>query len=115
MPPAGPRLSFAGGTLVLEGMPRGSAPAVFHSIPWVWDRRVSAWRCDAVEYVTARDGLRSCGCRFEDEVPDWQPVSWPRVEIHRLRPEQEAAAAAWTRTERACIAGPTGAGKTAVA
>jgi superfamily II DNA or RNA helicase len=115
MPSDVPRLSFAGGTLLLEGVSREDVLEVFDSIAWVWDRRVRAWRCDAIEYVSAREGLRQCGCRFEDAVPGWQSVSWPRVEIHRLRPEQKAATAAWTETERACIVMPTGTGKTEVA
>ncbi|MFH1267360.1 MAG: hypothetical protein ABIK89_16675, partial [Planctomycetota bacterium] len=86
MSSSAPKLSFAGGTLVLEGMPRGSAPGVFRSIPWVWDRRSGVWRCDAIEYVAARDGLRAWGSPFEDDVPAWPSVSWSRVEIHALRP-----------------------------
>jgi len=110
-----PRLSFAGGTLVLEGMPRESVSRVLGTIPWVWDRRVGAWRCDAMEYVAVQAWLRSGGCPFEDEVPAWRSISWPRVQIHRLRSEQKAALAAWTKARRACIVMPTGTGKTEVA
>ena len=113
--PTLPTLSFAGGTLVLEGLSRQRLRGLFTSIAWVWDQRVSAWRCDAMQYVAAVQQLRSADCLFEDRVPNWQPIRWPEVRIHRLRPEQKAAVAAWTAERRACVVMPTGTGKTEVA
>ncbi len=115
MPVNSPRLCFAGGTLVLEGMSRQRVSGVFGSTPWVWDRRVGAWRCDAMQYVAVRERLGEDGCHHEDHVPAWQPIRWPRVDIHRLRDEQKAAVAAWMDSHRASVVMPTGTGKTEVA
>jgi len=109
------RLSFTGGTLVLEGMSREEVSRVFEPSLWAWDPRVSAWRCDAMQYEAVAGLLREEGCRYDDDVPDWQPVCWPRVKIHPLRTEQQAAVNAWMETRRGCIVMPTGTGKTEVA
>jgi len=110
-----PKLSFSGGTLILQGMPHEEVARTFGAIAWVWDRRVGAWRCDAMEYVAIRPRLSGDVRRVEDEVADWRPIRWPKVEIHRLRPEQQAAVTAWTGARRGCIVMPTGTGKTEVA
>jgi len=110
-----PRLSFAGGTLLLEGMPGPAVRAAFPQVPWVWDPRVEAWRCDAIEYTAVRARLNRADPAVEDAVPEWQPVRWPKVSIHRLRLEQEAAVAAWMPDRRGVIVMPTGTGKTEVA
>jgi superfamily II DNA or RNA helicase len=108
-------LTFSEGTLTLAGMPRQRVTELFSSLPWMWDSRVSAWRCDALQYVTVRERLRETGCQFEDMVAAWQSVRWPHVHIHPLRPEQQEAVAAWASVQRACIVMPTGTGKTEVA
>jgi len=110
-----PKLSFSGGTLILQGMPHEEVARTFGAIAWVWDRRVGAWRCDAMEYVAIWPRLSGDVRRVEDEVADWRPIRWPKVEIHRLRPEQQAAVTAWTGARRGCIVMPTGTGKTEVA
>ena len=109
------KLAFSGGTLVLEGMPREEVSRVFGATPWVWDSRVGAWRCDAIEYAAISERLRRKAAMHEDNVAAWRPVRWPRVEMHRLRAEQKAAVGAWNRTRRGCIVMPTGTGKTEVA
>ena len=113
--PAAPKLSFSAGTLVLQGIRREDIPRVAGSTPWVWDPRVGAWRCDALEYAVVGERLRQCAPQFEDEVPAWRPVRWPHVKLHPLRPDQQAAVIAWTDTRRGCIVMPTGTGKTEVA
>ena len=116
MPSEPPTLSFAGGTLVLEGVPRETVLRAMGSPPWVWDRRVGAWRCDAIEYVAQAERVRRVVGDFEDRVPAWKPVRWPRVDIHKLRPEQQAAVDAWNGASgRGSIVMPTGTGKTEVA
>ncbi len=109
-----PILSFTGGTLLLEGMPR-EAMRVLDPEPWVWDRRVGARRCDAIEYAAVTRQLAEAGFPIDDRVPEWRPVRWPRVDLHHPWPEQKAAVEAWTAVNRACIVMPTGTGKTEVA
>jgi superfamily II DNA or RNA helicase len=115
MSTTGSKLSFAGGTLVLEGLSREGVFRLFGSIPWVWDRRVRGWRCDAIHYPTVSKRRPTGPCRLEDRVAAWRPVRWPHSRIHTLRSEQKAAVAAWMRTRRGCIVMPTGTGKTEVA
>jgi superfamily II DNA or RNA helicase len=109
------KIAFSGGTLVLEGMSRQGMQRVFGPMPWVWDRRVGAWRCDAMHYADVVERLRQAGQPCEDQVPEWKPVRWTSVKLHPLRPEQRSAVEAWTKTRRGCIVMPTGTGKTEVA
>jgi superfamily II DNA or RNA helicase len=115
MPAALPGLSFAGGTLVLHGMAPAAVRQVFGPQPWVWDRRVGAWRCDAIEYPAVRQALQNHGAPFADAVPQWSRVRWPNVQLNPLRPEQGEALAAWKKTGRGVLVMPTGTGKTEVA
>jgi superfamily II DNA or RNA helicase len=108
-------LSFSGGTLVLEGMDPKTLRQVFAAHPWSFDRRVAAWRCDALDYAVVRRGLRSSGGPFTDAVPQWSAVRWPQVELPPLRPEQATALAAWKAGLRGVLVMPTGTGKTEVA
>ena len=110
-----PRLSFSGGTLVLEGAARKAVAHTLAATPGTWDARVGGWRCDAIHYPAVLEQLQRAGWNFEDHVPAWHPVRWPRVAIHPLRPEQQAAVAAWQAARRGCVVMPTGTGKTEVA
>ncbi len=114
---APPRLTFAHGTLLLEGLGRGHAQPwmKMKSARWAWDPRVSAWRCDALGYAELRERLRAGVC-LDDRVARWQHrLRWPRISLPPLRPEQCEAAAAWKRARRGVIVMPTGTGKTEVA
>ncbi len=113
--PGAIRLSFDGGTLLLQGVSRSDLDGAFGSTPWVWDPRVDAARCDAMQYVAVVKQLAHAGLPFDDEVPAWRPMRWPRVHLHALRPEQQAAVEAWMGAGRATIVMPTGTGKTEVA
>lgn len=110
-----PRLAFSGGTLLLERVARRQVSAVSGAMPWVWDPRAGVWRCDALEYASVLERLRAACGRVEDEVPAWQSVRWPRVKLHALRPDQQAAMDAWMAARRGLIVMPTGTGKTEVA
>lgn len=110
-----PKLSFSGGTLVLEGISRESSLRAFGAIGWVWDSRVGAWRCDALEYGRLGQLASTHGAVLEDRVGQWHAVRWPAVKIHSLRPEQQAAVDAWSDVRRGCVVMPTGTGKTEVA
>lgn len=109
------RLRFSGGTLVLEGLPRSQLSSLFSSDLWNWDSRVSAWRCDAIQYRAVRRRLNERGMAWQDHVPQWQAVRWPKIELPRLRDEQRQAASSWLPTRRGYIVMPTGTGKTEVA
>ena len=115
MTPTSPKISFSGGTLLLEGMPRERVLQTFGSQRWMWDGRVGAWRADAIEYAAARRRLDRIGGQIEDCVAAWRAIRWTAENIHPLRPEQKAAVDAWTARLRACIVMPTGTGKTEVA
>ncbi len=83
----------------------------------IWDHRVSAWRSEAINYVRVREILRQrLGERFEDRVLIPSTVSWSKINLPVLHPEQQEAVAAWEqRGNRGQIIMPTGTGKTEVA
>lgn len=109
-------LSFDRGTLLLSGLAAGSAPGPGGG-DWTWDRRVSAWRCDAILHQqVSRELTRRFGRAFRDEVPSPARVYWPEVSLPAPRPEQAEALAAWTKAGgRGQVIMPTGTGKTEVA
>ena len=123
-------LSFDRGTLLLAGpqsapcsspsehvhASAGLAPRTESPI-WKWDPRVGAWRCEAIHYQTMHTSLsRRFGACFQDEVQRPVRVSWPKVDLPELRPEQKEALDAWVKAgRRGQIVMPTGTGKTEVA
>jgi len=115
MPPPCCRLSFAGGTLLLEGMSRRDLERVFDVPSWVWDPRVEAWRCDAQWYTAVVRQLGEAGWTADDRVPRWHALSWPSANLKTLRAEQEEARTAWHATRQGVVVMPTGTGKTEVA
>ena len=115
MPGTIPRLQFADGTLVLDGLAPRMVRKLFGNELWVWDSRVARWRCDAMGYLSAHRILSKVGLAFTDNVPSWARVSWPKVNLPERRPEQEEALAAWKASRRSVLVMPTGTGKTEVA
>ena len=111
------RLSFDRGTLLLTGFGRDAGAPPAAGVSWVWDDRISAWRCEAIHYASVRDALRErLGDRFRDEVPPPKTIEWPRVDLPPLRPAQRDAVAAWRAADgRGQVIMPTGTGKTEVA
>src|SRR5262245_47004713 len=107
-------LQFASGTLLWDGSGSDRPPAA-DAVAWVWDRRVSAWRCDAISYDVVRRALAACGQTAIDAVPEWHAVHWRKLEIHPLRAEQRDALQAWLQSRRGVVVMPTGTGKTEVA
>ena len=79
MPDDLPKLTFSEGTLVLGGVSRERMAEVFDPGAWVWDRRVGAWRCDAIEYAALGERLARAHLPCEDRVPAWHAVS-PRCQ-----------------------------------
>ncbi|MFO0819028.1 MAG: DEAD/DEAH box helicase family protein [Pirellulales bacterium] len=123
-----PLLTFSQGTLCLEHATRADLQFRFPQIPWVWDPRVSRFRCDAMHYPALHHSLciERANLRLSsggndpaevltDRVPAWSHVEWPRNALRTLRAEQQAAVLAWSQTRRGCIVMPTGTGKTEVA
>lgn len=109
------KLSFADGTLTLAGSVPRLIRAKLLTRGWVWDLRASVWRCDAFHYEAEAMWLASCGLDVVDDVPRWDGVRWPHVDLPRLRAEQDAAIDAWHAAPRGVIVMPTGTGKTEVA
>ncbi len=110
-------LSFDRGTLLLTGLEGKESPNAADSSVWTWDARVEAWRCDAIHYASIRSIVNGRSApHLRDDVPQPARVSWPKVELPQLRPEQAEALAAWTKEgRRGQIIMPTGTGKTEVA
>jgi superfamily II DNA or RNA helicase len=109
-------LRFSAGTLTIDGLPAAADAARLLPVPpWAWDRRAGVWRCDARHYPTVRQQLDQNVPGFQDCVPEWHAIRWPRAQIHPLRPEQQDAVDAWKRTRRGVVVMPTGTGKTEVA
>ncbi len=115
MQPMKPKLTFAAGTLLLEGMPRAELQRAFDAPIWVWDGRVGAWRCDALQYDQVRRRLTGLGIAAADTVPQWRAIHWPHVRLPELRVEQRQALQAWLATHGGCVIMPTGTGKTEIA
>ena len=127
------RVSFSRGTLLLENASRCDVVDVFGDLPWQWDARVRAWRVDALRYPGVHANLARWNDAVRggeplvslpsgeqrkmvvDEVPTWQKIHWPRLQLKPLRPEQQAAVVAWNQSGAGAIVMPTGTGKTEVA
>ena len=116
-------IDFDQGTLVTSGggWGREKVEATFGQDVWIWDPRVSNWRCEAIHYrevILALWGLREEGVRFDDQASKWCDVQWldeAQQSIHSPRAEQTAAIEAWLKFKRGCVVMPTGTGKTEVA
>ena len=110
------RLEFAGGTLVLHGIPLAKLDAWFGTVFWQQDLRIGAARCDAMCYPAVLAELQRRHIRFDNDVTAWQEVRWKAESLHELRPEQIVAVDAWLEAgQSGCVVMPTGTGKTEVA
>ena len=86
---------------MLTGLTRKELSDACGSCVWRWDTRVGAWRCDAIYYaVICKTLVERFGADFSDEVMKPAYVSWPKVELPKLRPEQIEALAAWSQAGR---------------
>ena len=100
------RLEFAGGTLVLHGIPLAKLDAWFGTVFWQHDLRIGAARCDAMCYPAVLAELQRRHIRFENDVTAWQEVRWKAESLHELRPEQIAAVDAWLEAGPPLLAQP---------
>jgi superfamily II DNA or RNA helicase len=112
---APPSLRFSSGTLVLEGISPDRLRDIGGRTVWRWDERVGAYRANAMEYRRAIELLRGLWGNTQNEVPRWQRVQWPEVNLPSLREEQQSAVNAWLQGRRGVVVMPTGTGKTEVA
>jgi superfamily II DNA or RNA helicase len=110
-------LRFDRGTLVLQGLSGSAIDGGLASNICTWDSRISAWRADAMHYISIRNYLRSqIGPALQDNIRPPARVSWPAIDLPILRAEQRNALAAWQSSgHRGLIVMPTGTGKTEVA
>ncbi len=113
-------LSFDQGTLLLTGggHHRDQIESIFGNDVWIWDSRVSHWRCEAIHYrrvIMALWEWRDRGIRYLDQAREWIDVQWAKEDIHIPRPEQTAAIEAWLENKQGVVVMPTGTGKTEVA
>lgn len=109
--PAPYRLAFDRGSLRLDA-PRGArVPDYF-----VWDKRVRAWRTEAIHHPQLREEAAAYRLPLQDEAGRFFDCPPLRARLPRLRPDQEAAVQAWERAGyRGVIVKPTGTGKTEIA
>lgn len=109
-------IEFSGGTLLLKGVSPERLSDWFPDVTWVFDHRVGAFRCDAMEYSQVVRGLNQHAVIVHDGISAWREVHWKADSICELRPEQTEAVDAWMAAgQRGCVIMPTGTGKTEVA
>jgi superfamily II DNA or RNA helicase len=111
------RLSFQGGTLRLEGLPHGAAPADLGLPPGcLWDAREAVFRAPAVDYAALVLALRARGVEHADEARRYATLALVPSAKHEPFPYQREALEAWRAHRfRGVVVLPTGAGKTYVA
>jgi superfamily II DNA or RNA helicase len=107
------RLRFDRGSLRLDAVPEQALDAPDYL---VWDDRVAAWRTAALNHVRLLEDAAARGFEVRDDAPNFFDCPTLRPAVPPLRPDQEAALAAWERgSRRGVIVKPTGTGKTEIA
>lgn len=110
-----PSVRFDRGTLLLSTA-SGELPRSLATLPWQWDERVHAWRCEALHYAALGMLLAGADGDVADEIPAPATVRWPEPNLPPLRPDQRHALDAWRAADRrGLVVMPTGTGKTEVA
>ncbi|MGA2657477.1 MAG: DEAD/DEAH box helicase family protein [Verrucomicrobiota bacterium] len=105
-----PPLKFDRGTLLLRHPPPKRVAHLCRR-----DARGEGWRCDALHYKAVAQALNEEARAYLVEIAGRGRITWPQANLPRLRPDQEAAAAAWMQSRRGVLVMPTGTGKTEVA
>ena len=110
-------LSFDRGTLLVTGAGIEKFVSILEPGLFKRDDRVSAWRCEAIHYAAIIEALEEhFHGRFCDTVYKPVDVSLPKVDLPRLRDEQQQALESWSMAGcRGQVIMPTGTGKTEVA
>jgi len=104
-------LEFDRGSLRLDAPDTAAVPPYF-----LWDPRVGAWRTAAVHHLRVREDAAAYRLELDDHAARFFPPPSFRPALPPLRPDQQAAIAAWERAGgRGVIVKPTGTGKTEIA
>jgi superfamily II DNA or RNA helicase len=112
---AGPRqvaaLEFDRGSLLLSAPRTARVPRYL-----AWDERVGSWRTEALNHARLREEAAEYRLHLEDHAERFFDCPPLRPSLPPLRPDQDAAIAAWEGTgQRGVIVKPTGTGKTEIA
>jgi len=104
-------LRFERGSLRLD------APHGIDVPPYLtWDERTAAWRTEALNHLRVIEDMEAYHLRIRDEAADFFDCPPLHPALPPLRPDQEAALAAWDRAGwRGVVVKPTGTGKTEIA
>ncbi len=109
--PAPHRLAFERGSLRLDAPETAALPPYL-----TWDDRVHAWRTEALNHARLMEDAPAYHLSLDDQAERFFKCPVLRVNLPPLRPDQEAAVAAWERADRrGVIVKPTGTGKTEIA
>lgn len=113
--PAPPiRITFAAGTLRLEGLPKEHAVALPAGARW--DEREEVHRLPAIDYAELILKLRAQGAVYTDEARVYTELDRAPTVTQEPFPYQREALAAWERARcRGVVVLPTGTGKTFLA
>jgi hypothetical protein len=108
------RLSFEGGTVLIEGLPEGDS----RGIPGLkFDpRRAGVYRAEAIGYRAIVEHLRRQKIAYTDAARGYEKAPWPiRVAKEAFPHQREGLEAWWDAGGRGVVVLPTGTGKTHLA
>ena len=107
----GAALEFDRGSLLLAASRTARVPRYL-----AWDERVGAWRTEALNHARLREDAAEYRLALDDRAERFFDLPPLRPALPPLRPDQEAAIAAWEQAgRRGLIVKPTGTGKTEIA
>lgn len=102
------RLTFEGGTVVLEG----GDESLQASLPVTFDPRTRSQRAEARHYRAIVEHLRAQKITYEDTARNYGVHEWTLLSERKPFPHQEEAVATWWRAgARGVVVLPTGTGK----
>ncbi len=113
MSEAGLRLTFEGGSIVLDGLDEENSLGV----PGVtYDHRTRQLRAEAIHYRTIVQFLQSRKIMYVDQARDYKVAKWPMRVEKQAFPHQTEGLKAWCDADKmGVVVLPTGTGKTHLA